>query len=305
MTDERPADAASDLTRNLTAGPTAEPTAEPSPGMPLGLPHTAVVTGAGRGIGRALATGLAAHGYDVGLLGRTDATLAEVAAQVAATPGAGRTVVAVCDLTDPGAVRAAAARLEAELGGVGLLVNNAGVLERCELPFADDDVADVWRVVESNVRGPLQITHALLPGMLARGGGRVVNLNSGLGHRRAPAYTGYALSKAALARLTANLDAQYRDRGIRAFDLAPGVVATDMATAMPMHADRTAWTPVEASLDLLLAVADGRLDALSGRFLRAGDDTVEALLAHAADVVAQDARCLRLVPYGPADPLNP
>lgn len=274
--------------------------ADPAPDRP----PTAVVTGAGRGIGRGLALGLAAHGYDVGLVGRTVGTLEAVAAEIGRLPGAGRAVVAAADLTDGAAVPDVARRLEEALGGVGLLVNNAGVLEQREVPFADDDVADVWRVVENNLRGPMLITHALLPGMLARGGGRIVNLNSGFGHRPAVVYTGYSVSKGALARFTANLDAQYRDAGLRVFDLAPGVVPTDMSTGMPMHEGRTEWTPLEASLELLLAIGSGVLDQLSGRFLRAGHDTPAELVSRTYEILVADARRLRLVTYGSADPLE-
>ena len=282
----------------------------PQPAVPE-LPTTAVVTGAGRGIGRGLALGLVAHGYDIALLGRTTAHLEAVAASAAqaepapGTTEVGRCVVASVDLTDTGAVRLAAARVEAELGGVGLLVNNAGVLEEREAPFAADDVDDTWRVVENNLRGPMNITHALLPGMLTRGGGRIVNINSGAGHRPMTDYTGYGISKGALARLTTLIDAQYREAGIRIFDLAPGVVRTDMTAGMPAHAGRTQWTPIEASIELILAVADGTLDRLSGRFLRAGDDSAEELIARADEILVGDARRLRLVPYGPTDPLGP
>ncbi|WP_182112999.1 SDR family oxidoreductase [Actinotalea sp. JY-7876] len=268
-------------------------------------PRTAVVTGAGRGIGRGLAVGLARRGFQVALLGRTPAHLEAVAAEIAGHGGGAAAVVPV-DVTDPDAVRAAADRAEEALaphGGVGLLVNNAGVIERREVPFDQDDPADVWRVVETNVRGPLLVTHALLPGMLARGTGRVVTINSGSAYRPSPAYTGYGISKAAVARFTSVLDSQYRDAGLRAFDLAPGVVATDMTASMPTWEGRTEWTPVEASLDLLVAIADGDLDALSGRFFRAGVDTPASLAAHADDVVAADARRIQVPPYGPTDPL--
>lgn len=267
------------------------------------VPRTAVVTGAGRGIGRGLALGLAAEGYGVGLVGRDVGALEAVATEVA--EAGGRPVVVPVNLVDPAAVRAAARTLGEALGGIGLLVNNAGVVEGREAPFADDDLEDVWRVIETNVRGPLNITHALLPGMLAQGGGRVVNLNSGLGHRPAQAYTGYAISKGALGRLTTMLDAQYRERGIRCFDLAPGVVPTEMSTSMPMHAGRTEWTPIEASVEMLLAIADGELDRLSGRFLRAGSDTPAELVARTYEILVEDARRLRLVAYGVTDPLRP
>lgn len=270
------------------------------PALPA-APGTAVVTGAGRGIGRGIALGLAEAGWRVALLGRTAAHLTEVAALA---PGS--TVVPV-ELTDPDDVRRAAAQVVqafAADGGVGLLVNNAGVIERQEVPFAQDDPEDSWRVVETNVRGPLLITHALLPGMLERGVGRVVNINSGAAYRHSPAYTGYGLSKGALARLTTVLDAQYRHHGLRVFDLAPGVVATDMTAGMPTWAGNTRWTPVAESAALVLGIARGELDELSGRFLRAGADTVESLRAHAQEIVDADARRLRVVPYGPTDPIG-
>jgi 3-oxoacyl-[acyl-carrier protein] reductase len=264
-------------------------------------PRVALVTGAGRGIGRELVLGLAEAGYDVGLVGRRRDALDDVAARCA-RHGV-RTAVTTADLAVPDDARRAVGEVEAALGPVGLLVNNAGVIEARELPFGEDDVDDVWRVIETNVRGPLLVTHAVLPGMLARGGGRVVNLNSGSGHRPAPAYTGYGISKGALARFTTLLDHQYRDRGIRVLDLAPGTVVTDMTRSMPVHDDRSEWTDVADVVALLLTFAEGRLDELSGRFVRAGVDTPASLTAAAADIVAADARALRLAPFGTDDPV--
>nr|WP_297429585.1 SDR family oxidoreductase [uncultured Actinotalea sp.] len=278
----------------------------------ISAPRTAVVTGAGRGIGRGLALGLAEHGYAVALLGRTREHLDAVAEAVAAAAAdagreAPRVVVVPVELTDGAAVGAAARQVEeafADLGGVGLLVNNAGVIERTEGPLLDTDVEDTWRVVEVNVRGPLLLTQALLGGMVERGGGRVVSVNSGAAASPSRQYTGYGISKGALARLTTILDAQYRDQGIRTFDLAPGVVRTDMTEAMPLHAEREDWTPVEASVDLLVAIGDGDLDPLSGRFFRAGSDTPHSLEAHAYDILVADARRLAIAPYGPDDPTH-
>ena len=116
-------------------------------------------------------------------------------------------------------------------------------------------------------------------------------------------YTAYGVSKGALARFTSFLDAQYRAAGVRAFDLAPGVVRTDMTTAMPLHDDRTDWTPIEDVVALLVALGDGRLDRLSGRFVRAGADTVTDLEVRTEQILAADARRLALVPWGPDDPL--
>ncbi len=265
--------------------------------------RTAVVTGGGRGIGAGLALGLAAHGYDLALLGRTPAHLDEIAQRIAAASPVRVTTVAV-DLVDPDAVRAAARTVEDSLGTVDLLVHNAGVVEHGEAPFAQDDVEDTWRVIETNVRGPLLLTHALLPGMLAAGGGRIVHLNSGAGHKPLSRTTGYGISKGALARITTMLDAQYRDSGILVFDLAPGVVRTDMTASMPVHRERTEWTAVEDVAAMLVAIGDGELDALAGRFVHAGLDTVERLRETTDRIVATDARRLRLSLWGEDDPLS-
>ncbi len=267
-------------------------------------PRTALVTGAGRGIGRGLALGLGSAGWDLALVGRTPGHLEAVAAEIgAAHPD--RTVLALpADVTDAAQVAEVVAAAERGLpGGIGLLVNNAGVIERQEVDLAADDVEDVWRVIEVNVRGPLLVTHAVLPGMLARGAGHVVNINSGSGHRPSGVYTGYGISKGALARLTTLVHTQVADRGVRVLDVAPGVVVTDMTQAMPLHDGRAEWTPVEASVDLIDAFGSGRLDALSGRFVRAGTDTEESLRSRADRIVATDARTLRLAAWGEDDPV--
>ncbi|WP_448061695.1 SDR family NAD(P)-dependent oxidoreductase [Cellulomonas hominis] len=282
----------------------------PAP-RPAATPRTALVTGAGRGIGRGIALGLVRAGWSVALVGRTRSHLEETAARCAelVPPGSAvpRVVVATADLVDRAAVAAAVAEVErafAPVGGLGLLVNNAGVIERTEVDFVRDDPDDTWRVIETNVRGPLLVTHAVLPGMLARGGGYVVNINSGSGHRPSPSYTGYGISKGALARVTTLLDHQYAARGVRVLDVAPGVVATDMTGAMPVHDDRTEWTPVEATAELVDAFGSGRLDALSGRFVRAGTDTVAWLTHHTEAILAADARTLRLATLGADDPIG-
>lgn len=269
-------------------------------------PRTALVTGAGRGIGRGLALGLVRAGWDVALVGRTREHLEAVAAEARAARPDAVVLAEPADVVDRAAVAAVVGRVEAafaDRGGLGLLVNNAGVIERAEVDLVADDVEDVWRVVETNVRGPLLLSHAVLPGMLARGSGHVVNINSGSGHRPSPVYTGYGISKGALARLTTLLDHQYADRGVTVLDVAPGVVVTDMTQAMPLHDERTEWTPVEATVELVDAFGSGRLDALHGRFVRAGADTPESLAALADRIVAADARTLRLVPYGDDDPV--
>ncbi|MPV38371.1 SDR family NAD(P)-dependent oxidoreductase [Georgenia subflava] len=236
--------------------------------------RTALVTGASRGIGRALAVGLARAGLDVAVLARDAEMLAEVAAEI---EGLGRrSVVVAADVTDAAAVDDAVARVENELGSIDLLVNNAGRIDT-EVPLWEADRDEWWSVVETNVRGPFLLARAVVPGMLARGGGRVIDLSSGAGTRDTDDATAYNVSKTALFRIGGSLHAAGYDRGLRTFELAPGVVVTDMTTSMRAHEDRTEWTDVADVVELAVMIARGGLDELSGRYLRAGADTPASL----------------------------
>jgi 3-oxoacyl-[acyl-carrier protein] reductase len=257
--------------------------------------RTALVTGAGRGLGRALALGLSGAGLRVAVLGRSRESLAGVVAEL----GDGVMPV-VADVRDAAAVRAAVADAERSLDGIDLLVNNAGVIESVEVPVWEADPGVWWDVVETDLRGPFHCVRAVVPGMLTRGGGRVVDLSSGAGAADREIYSAYCAAKAGLFRLTGNLHLAGFSRGLRAFEISPGVVRTDMTAGMAMHAHRTDWTPAEALVDLVLAVGSGRLDAWSGRFLRAGADDPEQVAAH---VPQGRSRTLGVLPYGPTDPL--
>lgn len=263
--------------------------------------RTALVTGASRGIGREVALGLARAGLDVALLARDADRLAEVAGEVR---GLGRTAVALpCDVTDPVAVADAVARAERELGSVDLLVNNAGRIDT-EVPLWEADPDEWWSVLETNVRGPFLLARQVVPGMLARGGGRVVDLNSGAGSHDNGHASAYNLSKTALMRLGAGLHLAGHARGLRVLEVAPGVVRTDMTASMRAHEGRTEWTPVERTVDLVAAFARGELDACSGWFVRASHDTPASLAALAAGDTAPAARRLRVQPASDGDPLG-
>jgi len=296
-----------------------EPAAEPAPGAVPAHPETdpavtfggtpaarvALVTGAGRGIGRAIALGLGRAGLSVALLGRSPGALEEVAAEVA-SHGVGASW-AGADVRDSAQVDNAVERLEAAVGDIDLLINNAGVIEPVEVPVWEAGPETWWHVVETDLRGPFHCVRAVVPGMIERGGGRVINLSSGVGAGDRDIYSAYAAAKAGLFRITGSLHLAGYDRGLRAFDVSPGVVRTDMTALMSVHADRQDWTPVERIVDLVVAVAAGKLDAWSGGYLRAGVDTPETL--DAAELHAGEhglppwARRLGILPYGPQDPL--
>ena len=260
----------------------------------------ALVTGASGGIGRHLAHGLAARGATVAGLARSGDRLVAAMDDVADATGA-RTLAVAADVTDPDAVQAAVTQVLAELGPVTLLVNNAGLIDAAEVPLWETDPAQWWSVVASQVRGPFLLAHAVLPGMVAAGGGRVIGLASGLGTRGSDVYSAYSAGKTAQMRITEGIDLAGAPHGVRAFDLAPGVIDTAMTRAMPMHDGRTEWTRPEDVVALAVAIAAGELDQWSGRFLRAGADDLDTLRRTTPEGTA---RQLRLRPYGDTDPIG-
>ncbi|ACQ80626.1 short-chain dehydrogenase/reductase SDR [Beutenbergia cavernae DSM 12333] len=259
--------------------------------------RTALVTGASRGIGRGLALGLADAGLDVGLLARDAEKLAEVAREVESRGR--RAVVVTADVGDPDQVAAAVDAALAGLGSIDLLVDNAGRID-AEVPLWEADPDEWWSILETNVRGPFLLARAVIPGMLARGGGRVVDLTSGAGAKDWDVASAYTVSKAAVIRQVGHLHEAGFERGLRAFALSPGTVRTDMSTSLRIHAGRTEFTPVERSVDAVVAVARGELDDWSGCYLRVTHDTPDLLRAHGAP--GPDDRRLRVQPWGEDDP---
>ena len=240
--------------------------------------RVALVTGASRGIGAFVADALADAGWIVE-----------------------RGSSSVADVTDADAVSGWVAEVLQRRERIDLLVNSAGVID-AEVPIEDSDPLDWWRTIEVNVRGPYLVTRAVLPHLLARGGGRVINLNSGSGTKAGAVSSAYNVSKSALGRITGSTHLSGGDRGVFAFDLAPGVVRTDMTASMPMHAGRTQWTDPADVVELLLALVEGHLDAWAGRMIRAGTDTLAELQA-AGPSLGEGERTVALLPYGPDDPL--
>ena len=136
----------------------------------------AVVTGGGRGLGRAFAQALAASGYAVAVVARTAAELAETVTLIERSGG--RASAFPADVTDAPAVDCAFTDVERSLGPVDLLVNNAGVIGPLG-PFAESDAGQWWRTIEVNLQGQILCAHRVVPGMIARRRGRIINIASG------------------------------------------------------------------------------------------------------------------------------
>jgi 3-oxoacyl-[acyl-carrier protein] reductase len=272
----------------------------PAPADSLGG-QVALVTGGGRGIGAAVARGLAAAGMAVGVIGRDRAALDAVVASLHALGGPA--TAAVADVIDPVALATAVDTVEAELGPLDLAVANAGASEPAPVApwLADSD--QWWHVLEVNVRGVLNTARAVLPGMVARGSGRLLVVGSGSGQYRLGDYSAYGVSKAAASRLADELAAWLTETGVTVLEASPGAVRLGMATRM-WPAERVAgFGPVEPFVELAVAFAAGRLDPLHGRFVHAQRDRLDEVIAAADRIQTADARALRLRPYGPDDPL--
>lgn len=273
---------------------------EATPGPPPA--RTALLTGASGGIGRALSVGLARAGLAVALHGRSEQRLA--ATREAVERAGGRCCVVTADVTDYAAVVRMVAAVEQRLGPLDLLVNNAGLIEDDEVPIWEADPAQWRAVLEADLLGPFHCVRAVVPGMVARGGGRVVDLNSGSGTRDMPVYSAYNAAKTGLFRIGGGLHLAGHQHGLRAFEIAPGVVRTEMTEKMAVHAHRTEWTDPQDVVDLVVTVARGDLDAWSGRYLRAGSDDPGQLLEVAERGLSERARTLRVQPWGDDDPLG-
>jgi len=263
----------------------------------------ALVTGGGRGIGRALVEGLAARGADVGLCARGAEEVAEVEAAVRAAGGS--CVGVPGDVTRTDDVARVVAAVTERLGPIEVAVCNAGSVDPVETDPWRADLDAWWSVVETNLLGTQRVLQAVVPTMVERGSGRVVGLTSGMALRDVPAYSAYCVSKTALLRLSGTYDAALRESGVTMFDVAPGVVRTQMTGGMPMMADRSEWTDPALVVELVASIASGSLDHLSGRYLRSGMDDPAELRGALGRRLAGDpgARRLALRPYGDDDPL--
>jgi NAD(P)-dependent dehydrogenase (short-subunit alcohol dehydrogenase family) len=215
---------------------------------------TALVTGASRGIGKAIAVHLARAGYDVAVTARsvkegeerehssslhrsdTSALPGSLSSTAALVEKEGvRALIVPADLTDRASVLAAADTVLAEWGRIDVLVNNGRYIGPGHMNLIEETPLDLLELhLEANVLSPIALIKRVLPGMLERGSGTIVNITSGAGFHDPTAKAGeggwglaYGFSKAALHRIAGVLDLEVADRGIRAFNVQPGFIATE------------------------------------------------------------------------------
>jgi NAD(P)-dependent dehydrogenase (short-subunit alcohol dehydrogenase family) len=264
-----------------------------------------IVTGAGRGIGTGIALALAREGMAVAVTSRNGDQLETVVRAIEAAGG--RAIAVVGDVADADDVQRVVQRTTAELGPIDLLVNNAGRGPQRFCPLWEADMADWWDVMRVNVLGPAAGCHAVIPGMLARGHGRIVTIGSLTGADPHPTFTSYAVSKAAVMRLTDSLAMALAGTNVRVFELNPGLVHTPALDAHPTvfgHLSEEDFTPMAIPAAAVVRIASGELDALQGRVLDASEDDFDVMLERVEELLARDARTLRVRSYGTDDPLD-
>ena len=187
----------------------------------------ALVTGSSQGIGLALAEGLAAHGAEVVLNGRTAARLEAAAAAIRETGG--RAATAVFDVTDPAAVAAGVGEVEAA-GPIDILVNNAGMQFRTPL---EDFPIDRWEeIFRTNVSSVFYVAQAVARGMIARGRGKIINIASVQSELARPGIAPYTATKGAVRNLTRGMATDWARHGLQVNAIAPGYFETPLNRAL-------------------------------------------------------------------------
>lgn len=183
------------------------------------------MTGAGKGIGKAIAEALAAEGVQVGLLARTEKDVQEVAVQLRAKGV--KAAYATADVSNRAEVEKAVASIQSELGDIDILINNAGTATFGGFLELEPEV---WEAqVRVNLFGVYYVTRAVLPQMIGRKTGDIVNISSTAGKSGSPVTSAYSASKFAVFGLSESLMQEVRKHNIRVTAMAPSTVVTDLA----------------------------------------------------------------------------
>lgn len=184
----------------------------------------AIITGANRGVGKATALLFAREGANVMLVGRRFDALEEVRKEIEAAGGKAKSWV--CDLLDDDQIHATVDAITKEYGRIDILINNAAV--SMEKPFIETTYDEWDQLINLNLRAPIVITKAVLPGMLAQKDGSIVNVASAAGLRGLPKSSVYSATKAGLIQFTESVGDEVKNTGVRINVLCPGPIDTEM-----------------------------------------------------------------------------
>lgn len=196
---------------------------------------TALITGAGRGIGRAAAIALAREGVNIGLLGKTLSNLEKVTDELEEFNV--NVSGAAADVADMDSVQHAVEHIRAELGPIDILINNAGIAKFGG--FLELEPSEWEQMIKVNLMGTYYVTRAVLPEMIERKTGDIINVSSTAGQKGAPLTSAYSASKFAVLGLTESLLMEVRKHNIRVTAMTPSTVATDLAVENKLVGENT------------------------------------------------------------------
>lgn len=256
------------------------------------------ISGASRGIGKQAALSYATAGASKIALGARSSLASlepEIAAAAKAAGHPAPTVLAiVLDVTDPKSADAAAATVKKEFGGLDVLINNAGYLEKW-IPIAESDPFEWWKTMEVNIKGPYLLTRSFIPVLLGTEGGlkTILNVSSIGAHTVLPGGSSYQTTKMALVRLTEFTQAEYGDKGILALVAHPGGVMTELASNMPDNLKFILADQPALAADTFVWLTKERRDWLAARYVSVTWD-MEQLDAKKDEIEKKDLLKIRM-----------
>ena len=266
----------------------------------------AIVTGAGRGIGREIAMGLAREGARVVAAARTPAEIESTAREIASRGG--EAIAVPADVSNAQQVNVLARAALDRFGRIDVLVNNAGTFGPIG-PLTSND-SEAWvNTIMVNLVGTFLCTRAVLPGMVERRRGKIINLSGGGAASSRPNFTAYAASKAAIIRFTESVAKEVAEHNVQVNAMAPGPVFTRLTESIlrageaagtealqEAHRQRRSGNPsLPDAVALAVFLASDESDGLSGRFISAVWDDWRSIPSRIRDLASSDLYTLRRV----------
>ncbi|KAI0956387.1 hypothetical protein AcV7_006806 [Taiwanofungus camphoratus] len=258
--------------------------------------RVALVTGASRGIGKAIALAFAQAGVSgLVLLARSELKAVETACIAAQRPGQALEILTLAvDTTSASQVADAAEQVKAKFGRLDVLVNNAGCMEPFNL-IADSDPDEWWKVWTVNVRGTYHVTRSFLPLLIDCGGDKtIVNMTSIGAHLLGTHVSAYQTTKLAIMRFTELIVAEYSEKGVLAYAVHPGAVATDMSATMPASMQHLVVDTLELASHTVAWLVQERREWLAGRYVSCQWDMNE-LLEKKQEIIDGDKLKVRMI----------
>ena len=236
---------------------------------------TILITGASRGIGAATAHAFAAAGANDALVARSSKEISDIAKEI------GEKAIAIpCDVANYDDVKGAVDQTIATFGQLDVLINNAGVVD--PIGHLQNTDPALWaKTIDINLKGVMHGLHAAIPGMIAQGGGTIINISSGAAHGPVEGWTAYCSSKAGVFMLTRAADKECRDKGLRILGLSPGTVATEMQREIKASGinpvsqlDWSVHIPPEWPAQALLWMCTSEADGFLGQDISLREDEI-------------------------------